>query len=391
MYFKVFGPYNILGKEGKEDRGHQGWLDKEDFRGFWSRVDGSIDRRHGKLSQSCGVYLYGVLGKEGKRKPIGCTLPWYVGKAEKQTFDQECFNGRNQNEYNRVWSSVYRGLGTPFLYFLARMEDDQFSRPTTAQYRGIRFVEDLFIQMSLTVNSNLVNKQLTSHAQKTYIPGILNSALRGRRSNVINNFRNLLSVTNPIDIVAPKDREEIKFNYEIVGPYDVPVKNAKTIDFEGVHGLWKDVRKTQARDAYGVYIIAIRHGTNVRPWYVGTARSETFEDQCFKRNMDQVQKVIEKSGAPVIYFLPQMTATKNRRAKAPGRDTVRAANMNYVRAMLLRHGAQANREILSEDEQDNAMLRDLTVEGVINPSRGARRREVNCLRQLMNLGTSGIR
>ena len=94
MRFKMFGPYDI-----KDQRGHADWLDKEDFDHYWTHV---VDADTHGLSTACGVYLFGVRGIDGKRKTVGKTLPWYVGKAERQPFRKECFNGRNQNEFNRI-------------------------------------------------------------------------------------------------------------------------------------------------------------------------------------------------------------------------------------------------------------------------------------------------
>ena len=89
--------------------------------------------------------------------------------------------------------------------------------------------------------------------------------------------------------------------------------------------------------------------------------------------MERINDIVEKRGAPVIYFLPRLTA-KGRLAKA---STGRLRkNTGYVRAMLLRYGAQVNPEILSEDENDLKMLRELTVEGLINSDRRKLRKEL---------------
>ena len=106
-------------------------MDKDDFDCLRDTVDKDIDRKLGRLSDACGVYLFGVRGLEGKRTTIGQTLPWYVGKAEKQSFRKECFNSKNQTEFNRVWVTRYDRKGVPFVYLLARMEDDGTFSNTT--------------------------------------------------------------------------------------------------------------------------------------------------------------------------------------------------------------------------------------------------------------------
>ena len=301
MRFQMYGPYDISDQEASR---YAGWLDKDDFDHLWHTVDDGIDKSLGQLSNACGVYLFGVRGVEGKKKIIGQTLPWYVGKAERQPFRKECFNHKNQNEFNRVWSTVYGGKGTPFLYLFARTElDGTFSAPTKAKYPGVRFVEELLIQLSLAVNRDLVNKQLTSQAQKTSIRGVLNSKKRGKAPQVVADFKTLLGLGKPIDIVGStkEAKENIRYYYDILGPHDVPVQNKRprVIDPEDVHEMWDDIRRgnsPELLDACGVYVLAIRHGKSVKPWYIGTASSVTFKAKCFKKDMDQINPVVRKEG-----------------------------------------------------------------------------------------------
>ena len=374
MHFKMFGPYDI-----KDQRGHADWLDKEDFDHYWTHV---VDADTQGLSTACGVYLFGVRGIEGKRKTVGKTLPWYVGKAEKQPFRKECFNGRNQNEFNRIAFSVYGGKGTPFLYLFARTEEDgTFSGIANDEYPGVRFVEELLIQMSLATNNDLANKQLTSQAQQTSIRSILNFKSRGKPPSSVAAFTTAFDIAKPIQVrmETGTGSSDPKNVYDIFGPYDVPVRNKapKTIDPEDIHEMWEDIRKgknPKLLDACGVYVLAIRHGKNVKPWYIGTAGDVTFKTKCLRQDMKRINDIVEKRGAPVIYFLPRLTA-KGRLAKASTNDQARK-NTRYVRAMLLRYGAQVNPEILSEDESDLKMLRELTVEGLVNSDRRKLRKEL---------------
>ena len=115
MRFKVYGPYNIGVEEG-----HANWIDKEDIKDFWEKRVGADNH---KLPDACGVYLFGMRGL-GKKGTAGMTLPWYVGKAEKQRFKTECFNFKNLYYFNSVLINEYRGKGSPFLYLLARVEGE---------------------------------------------------------------------------------------------------------------------------------------------------------------------------------------------------------------------------------------------------------------------------
>ena len=391
MRFRLFGPYAI------EDRGesrYKDWLDKDDFDHLWDEV---VDKQSPGLSQACGVYLFGLRGVEGKRKGAGKTLPWYVGKAEKQTFRQECFTPRHQNEYNRIRHVEYRGHGTPFVYLFARTErDGRFSRPTQEEYAGVRFVEDLLIQLSLTVNVNLINTQLTKQAQQSQIPGLLNHT-GGRVPDSARSLRGLFGVTAPLKVKTKKTGQPgPRHAYRIFGPYSVPVRNKrpKVIDPEDVAEMWTMVKG--ADDAFslegacGVYVLAIRHGESVKPWYIGTASNSTLGEECLTKDIDNINSVVGKRGTPVIYFLAQVTAT-GRCAKA---SATNSKNIMYVKDTLLRYGVllqgsgQKNQEILTEDERDTRMLRDLEVEGLINRSRGQPRAEVKQLRTLLGLRTA---
>ena len=72
--YKVFGPFDIPQTEEKNGV----WKDKLKV-DFWEKT---VDAVGEPLSPACGCYVYAVRArKEG--------FPWYVGKSEKQTFQQE--------------------------------------------------------------------------------------------------------------------------------------------------------------------------------------------------------------------------------------------------------------------------------------------------------------
>ncbi len=150
MRFKVFGPFKIPLHEGKS----AAWIKPPEIKIFWEKVN---SKERG-LPEACGVYVFGMLGDEKRRKGVASkTLPWYVGKAEKQTFKKECLTHRNRNLYTEVINITYNEKGQPFMFFLARMEDDNrtFSSPTTEEYPGVAFVEKYIIQNAMAVNGNI--------------------------------------------------------------------------------------------------------------------------------------------------------------------------------------------------------------------------------------------
>ena len=370
MNFKVFGPYDI-----PDHHGHEGWFDKGDVDALWTKIEAATPG----LSSACGVYLFGVRGAIGKRKTIGKTLPWYVGKAEKQAFRKECFTGRNLNEFNRVTFNVYRGLGTPFLYLVTRVnQDDTFSRPTKTEYRGVRFIEELLIQMSLEVNNDLSNIQGTRWVQQTSIRGLLNS--KGKASKAVTSLKGAFRIGKPV-LISNADTKHL---YDVVGPLDVPVQNKKPkeIDPEDIHQMWDDIRRKEdpdILDATGVYVLGIKFGQNITPWYIGTAINQTFKDKCLRRDLHQINAIVkEKRGSPVIYLLPRLKREQRGFASTSSGRQIRDA-VEYVRGVLLRYGSQVNKDIFSENPLDKEMLDDLQVEGLINSDGRKLRKELRDL------------
>ena len=202
MQFKVFGPFEI-----PLDEGHDNWLDSADIKKFWNQV---VNLDQPGLSNACGVYIFGMHGAENLKIGLASkTLPWYVGKAEKQPFARECFNGRNMNNYNKIISQTYKGRGKPFLYLLARIEKDNetFSDPTTENYPGVAFVEKMMIQMSMAVNVNIENTNMTADAKSTMIEGILNS--KGKLPKRAQEFKSIFGIENqsPIQLTGDKNKK----------------------------------------------------------------------------------------------------------------------------------------------------------------------------------------
>lgn len=377
MRFKVYGPYKI----GVE-KAHAGWIDKEDTDNFWENIRrGGLGAEY-DLPYACGVYLFGMNGEGGRKGKAGKTLPWYVGKAEKLTFKTECFNFKNLYYFNSVLTNEYRGHGTPILFLLARVgEDDKPSPPAKdEQYRGVRFVEEMFIQMALSANRDLLNKSTTKMARETSIRGFLN--MTKKESARVREFKGVFGMKDrkPIDITK---YEDTKFRYEVYGPYDVPMKNPnkvkeRNIGTEQVEELWSTLGKEQnlLSTACGVYVIGMRNKGNTTPWYVGTAHDWSFEKICFKSDIEKLKKIINsRKGTPVIYLLPRLKEKKGIfEPSKPMKNT--PADMDYVKRVLLDYGVQTNEEILFEDSPDTEILRDLYVEGFVNSEQGDKKKNM---------------
>lgn len=365
MRFKVYGPYDIV-----DESRHANWIAKEDTDLFWKNEVLALNH---ELLDACGVYIFGIRGL-GKTKSASTTLPWYVGKAERQTFKSECFSYKNLYSFNSIFTNKFKGKGIPFLYMLARVdENDNFSPTATKEeYWGVRFVEEMFIQMSLSVNRDLLNKSKATMARQTSIQGLLNT--KTKNSDSVNNFKDVFGIGdgNPIEVVK---YENTKFRYGLYGPHKVPVKqrrkvSEKTIDQGVVDQMWDNLGNDKSHDllnkACGVYVVGMQNRNNTTPWYIGTAHDRSFREICFNSYVEK-EKIVNRKGQAVIYFLPRLT-NNNIPAK---RVTKIPRDMEYVQRVLFEYGVQTNGEILVENLPNDAqILRDLFVEGFVNPKQG---------------------
>lgn len=167
MYYKIYGPYEIPMQEGRSKKR----IDKEDIDKFWRSVDAG-------LGQACGVYIFSIKKNSNKNSK---EKPWYVGKAQNQSFSSECFTYHKIDQYH---AALDESKGTPMMYFLARMMRDErrMSSPSKAKtgHAEIDYVEQMFITMGYQKNQSIRNKQGTKKARDLVIEGFYNHKDRRR-------------------------------------------------------------------------------------------------------------------------------------------------------------------------------------------------------------------
>jgi len=103
MHFIPYGPVEL-----PHDDQRLLLLDRDGRKQIWDRADG-IDPG---LSDACGCYVFAV-------RTGGGIKPWYVGKAEAQSFKLECLTKHKVEKYNAVLTTLK--TGTPLLYFYGRV------------------------------------------------------------------------------------------------------------------------------------------------------------------------------------------------------------------------------------------------------------------------------
>lgn len=90
MLFSIYGPFEVRRKNGLVDS------QKSAKEKFWKIVN----KKAPGLSEASGCYLFLVNSK----------TPWYVGKAERQSFEREVFSDHKLKHYNEG-KRCFRPLG----------------------------------------------------------------------------------------------------------------------------------------------------------------------------------------------------------------------------------------------------------------------------------------
>lgn len=155
--YTIHGPFKIK----KRSNGH---IDRtpEAIDEFWSRVREEDEG----LPMACGCYLFAVQAGKGIR-------PWYIGLAEKQTFEGECFALHKREIYNDVLADR---KGTPLLFLIAkRTTTGRFANPSRNGSRTSRFLESLLIGAALERNRELMNIHKTAVLRELRVPSLVNS------------------------------------------------------------------------------------------------------------------------------------------------------------------------------------------------------------------------
>lgn len=374
MRFKVYGKFEIPLDKDASNR-----IDAADVKAFWQEVE----QKKPGLPNACGVYIFGIKGRL-KNKSSETSMPWYIGKAEKQTFKQECFTHHKLNTYNNTFFDHYKSKGSPFLYLMVRQDEGgKFSTPTTSEYPGIQFVEKMFIQMGLSVNGELKNVQNTDTLKTTAIKSVMN--WRSKESTDITSFKGMFKMGKPIEINSKaQNKQQIKSKYDILGPFEIPLikGDPKKLDEEDREYFWHELRDRKIpplpdiHKCYGVYVIATRRGNSMpTPWYIGVADSEPFLKTCMRgQEIQKINGIVSKKhiGTPIIFFLPRLTKNGS---PANEKGNQARKNIEFVKDFLLEYGLrleakkQSDFKMLNEDRHDMTttdMLRNLEVEGFIN-------------------------
>ena len=159
MKFDIEGPFELPRKDS-------GLIDSssESKREYWEWIEESCPG----LPDACGCYVFSVRASRG-------SLPWYVGKAERQTFKKETLSPHKIVHINSI---VSERKGKPEFFFLPQLTvANKYRKPTNSKRPAIQELESLLIGMALNRNNDLLNVSGTKWLNQLTVTGFLNDRM----------------------------------------------------------------------------------------------------------------------------------------------------------------------------------------------------------------------
>lgn len=176
MEFYIYGPFEVIRDPETGLVAH----DSTSKNSFWNIVDDTEEC----LSNSCGCYVFSLSAG-------GTIKPWYVGKAEKQSFRAECFQPHKINHYNSIVGKI---TGRPLLYLISKVTSNgNFSKPSKNGKEEISSLENMLIGISLSRNKELLNLKGTKFMREIVVHGLIN-AMPGKPGSASSNLRKTLGL-----------------------------------------------------------------------------------------------------------------------------------------------------------------------------------------------------
>lgn len=171
MRFQVAGPFPLYRTEA-------GLVDSSALarRYYWDWIEENAPG----LSSACGCYIFSIRASRG-------SLPWYIGKAERQSFQKECLTPHKVVHFNNALAGR---KGKPELFFIPQVtRAGKYRAPTSSRRPAIRELESLLIGMAMNRNPDLLNIAGTKWLQQITVEGFLNT--KKARSGASKQLRDL--------------------------------------------------------------------------------------------------------------------------------------------------------------------------------------------------------
>ena len=162
MIFKPSDAIEIPIREGSKR------IDKESLGDFWKEFQ---EKTGLSLHHGIGCYIFSIKTRGGEK-------PWYVGKAEKQSFEKECFSPDKLLKYNEILDS--KEIGKSRLTLIVKYTPtDRLSKPSPSPKSDIQYLEEKLITQCLQRNKDLINVKNTKLEKEMVVEGLMNTP-RGR-------------------------------------------------------------------------------------------------------------------------------------------------------------------------------------------------------------------
>lgn len=172
MNFGVYGGYEMPRINGLVTKA------SDRLRDFWDEVDEDLEG----LSGACGCYVFAAQNR-----------PWYVGKAEKQSFRRECFGHHKITRYNEVLARYQRAA--PHLYLFPRLTSKgNLSLPSKKPVGDVAALETFLIGLAISRNEDVVNVSGTRFLRRMNVPGIINTQRGQGRAYAAQEIRSLFGL-----------------------------------------------------------------------------------------------------------------------------------------------------------------------------------------------------
>ena len=167
--YRVFGPFKVPRKGDLFDNGAAAKSV------FWQEVEQS----EAGLSKAYGCYILSV-----------CQTVWYVGKAQKLTFGQECFGSTKELKISKA---INEGGGDAYLHLVARtMSGGTFAG--RGHHEDIDELESRLIEIASRCNRHLLNKSKTKFCRNVVVPGVFNSKSGHRNKRSVKTLMKVLGI-----------------------------------------------------------------------------------------------------------------------------------------------------------------------------------------------------
>ena len=153
-------------------------------------------------------------------------------------------------------------------------------------------------------------------------------------------------------------------------------------DKQSLAAFWSHV-DTEIHDglsgAIGCYIMSIRAGKGVLPWYVGLAEKQSFRKECFTSHklVHYNNAIAKRKGTPLLTLIAKHTP-KGKLVNPTGNDH---RDVQFLETMLISSCLWRNPDLYNA--RDTKMLLEMVVPGLLNTPKGKAVTSVSDFRALI--------